>query len=153
QGFLRASDEIKIEHTDTGRSGTRALLRAQGKSIRVNGVAVPSVLTIFSGDRIETGADTAASIISSGRILTLDRNSSAVFQNGTLAVNRGKAWLGTQNGTAPGTITKLAAPFAAPATVSSTTTLTVAAGNSNDHFTDICAQFPQACDQAEDACE
>ena len=81
-----------------------ALLRAQGKSIRVNGVAVQSTMTIFSGDRVDTGADTAAIVIMGGRILTLDRNSSAVFRNGTLVLNQGKAWLANQNGSTPGMI-------------------------------------------------
>src|ERR1700722_15068289 len=87
-----------------------ALLRAEGKSIRVNGVAVQSTMTIFSGKRVDAGADTAAIVIMGGRILPLDRNSSAVFRNGTLVLNQGKAWLANQNGSAPGTVTRLAAP-------------------------------------------
>jgi hypothetical protein len=132
-----------------------ALLRAEGKSIRVNGAAVPSTMTIFSEDRVDTGADTAAIFIMGGRILTLDRNSSAVFRNGTLVLSQGKAWLAHQNGSAPGTITRLAA-----ARVTATAPLaadeTSGQGenpSSNDHFTGTCQQFPKACDQAEDACE
>jgi hypothetical protein len=134
-----------------------ALLRAEGKSIRVNGVAVPSSMTIFSEDRIDTGADTAAIVIMGGRILTLDRNSSAVFRNGTLVLNQGKAWLANQNGSTPGTVTRLAA-----ARVRGPSSTPLAAdeksgkgdeGSTNDHFTGTCKQFPKACDQAEDACE
>jgi len=134
-----------------------ALLRAEGKSIRINGVAAPSTMTIFSEDRVDTGADTAAIVIMGGRILTLDRNSSAVFRNGTLVLSQGKAWLANQNGSTPGTVTRLAAPRV---TAASTAPLAADemsvqedAGSSNDHFTGTCKQFPQACDQAEDACE
>jgi hypothetical protein len=134
-----------------------ALLRAEGRSIRINGVAAPRTMTIFSGDRVETGVDTAAIVILAGRILTLDRNSSAVFRNGTLVLSQGKAWLANQNGSAPVAATRLA-----PASATAPLTAPLAAaqklvqgdsGSSNDHFTGICAQFPQACDQAEDACE
>ena len=133
-----------------------ALLRAEGKSIRINGVAAPRTMTIFSGDRVDTGADTAAIIILAGRILTLDRKSSAVFRNGTLVLNRGKAWLGNQNGSSPGTARLAAPPVTAPSTdplVSTETPVQLDSGGSNDHFTGICAQFGRACDQAEDACE
>jgi hypothetical protein len=184
--ILRPSDEIKInathatggaaqaenrvlpQSTSTTSLGSRALLRAEGKSIKINGAAAPTVTTIFSGDRIETGADTAASLVYAGRILTLDRNSAAIFRNGTLVPSRGKAWSSSQNSSAPATVTKLVAP--APVTTSSTTAVTATsttttqlataetpvqgdAGSSNDHFNGICAQFPVACDQAEDACE
>src|SRR3984957_6195700 len=94
-----------------------ALLRAEGKSIRVNGVAVPSTMTIFAGDRVDTGADTAAIVIMGGRILTLDRNSSAVFRHETLVLSQGKAWLADQNGSESGTVTRLTpAPVTAPLT-------------------------------------
>ena len=133
-----------------------ALLRAEGKSIRINGVAAPSTMTIFSEDRVDTGADTAAILLMGGRILTLDRNSSAVFRNGTLVLNQGKAWLANQNGSTPGTVTRLAARVTAASTAPLATDETSVqgdAGSSNDHFTGTCKQFPKACDQAEDACE
>ena len=134
-----------------------ALLRAEGKSIRINGVAVPSSMTIFSEDRVDTGADTAAIVIMGGRILTLDRNSSAVFRNGTLVLSQGRAWLANQNGSTPGTVTRLAAPrVTAPSTAPLAADETSGQGDnpsSNDHFTGTCKQFPKACDQAEDACE
>ena len=59
-------------------------------------------MTIFSGDLVDTGGDTAAIVIMGGRILTLDRNSSAVFRNGTLVLSQGKAWLADQNGSGSG---------------------------------------------------
>jgi hypothetical protein len=120
-------------------------------------LATPSTMTIFSGDRVDTGADTAATIILAGRTLTLDRNSSAVFRNGTLVLSRGKAWLANQSGSALGAVTRLAA---APVTSASAVPLAAAetqvqgdSGSSNDHFTGTCKQFAKACDQAEDACE
>ena len=132
-----------------------ALLRAEGKSIRINGVAAPSTMTIFSEDRVDTGADTAAIVIMGGRILTLDRNSSAVFRNGTLVLSQGKAWLADQNGSTPRTVTRLAAPRVT-ATAPLAADETSGQGedpSSNDHFTGTCKQFAKACDQAEDACE
>ena len=133
-----------------------ALLRAEGKSSRINGVAAPSAMTIFSGDRVDTGADTAAIIILVGRILTLDRNSSAVFRSGTLVLSRGKAWLTNQNGSAAGSARLAAASATAPLSAPLAATETQVqgdTGSSNDHFTGICGQFASACDQAEDACE
>ena len=102
---------------------------------------------------VDTGADTAATVIMGGRILTLDRNSSAVFRNETLVLSQGKAWLADQNGSGSGIVTRLTA---APASAPLTAPLVAAnmqkdGGGSKDQ--DICAQFPKACDQAEDACE
>jgi hypothetical protein len=54
------AQETTPKATVTQRVGNSALLRADGKSIRVNGVAAPSTMTIFPGDRVDTGADTAA---------------------------------------------------------------------------------------------
>jgi len=156
--FSLFAQERATPKADSTQSVTQsALLRAEGKSIRINGVAAPSTMTIFSEDRVDTGADTAAIVIMGGRILTLDRNSSAVFRNGTLVLSQGKAWLAIENGSAPGTVTRLAAArVTAPSTAPLATDETSVqgdAGSSNDHFTGTCKQFPQACDQAEDACE
>jgi len=80
-----------------------------------------------------------------------------LFRNGTLVLSQGKAWLANQNGSTPGTITRLAAPrVTAPSTAPLAADETSGQGDnpsSNDHFTDTCKQFPKACDQAEDACE
>ena len=70
---------------------------------------------------------------------------------------RRKAWLANQNGSAPGTVTRLAAarvtaPLTAPV-AGAETSVQGDAGSANDHFTGICGQFANACDQAEDACE
>jgi hypothetical protein len=146
---------------------TSALLRTEGKSIKVNGAIVPTTMTIFENDRIQTGADTVAHVILPGRILTLDRKSTAVFRDGTLLVRRGRAWLAGV-GAAGGATTMIAAAgvggasMAQPAgagartlaaTTSSTTLTTTTTDDNDDHFTGICAQFAAACDQAEDACE
>ena len=105
--FSLFAQERATPKADSTQSVTQsALLRAEGKSIRINGVAAPSTMTIFSEDRVDTGADTAAIVIMGGRILTLDRNSSAVFRNGTLVLSQGKAWLADQNGSTPGTVTR-----------------------------------------------
>jgi hypothetical protein len=151
------AQETTLKAAVTQTVANSALLRADGKSIRINGVAAPSTMTVFPGDRVDTGADTAATIVSAGRVLTLDRNSSAVFRSGTLFLSRGKAWLAEANGSAPGTITRLAAaPVTTPFTTPFAADEPVARwdeGRSKDHFTGICAQFAKACDQAEDACE
>jgi hypothetical protein len=147
---------------------TSALLRTEGKSIKVNGAVVPTTMTIFENDRIQTGADTVAHVILPGRILTLDRKSTAVFRDGTLVVRRGRAWLAGV-GAAGGATTMIAAAGAggasivAPtglvaarslaATTSSRTATTTATDDNDDHFTGICATFSASCDQAEDACE
>lgn len=153
---LFAQERTTSKAAATQSVANSALLRAEGKSIQINGVAAPSTMTILSGDRVDTGADTAAIIILAGRVLTLDRNSSAVFRSGTLALSRGKAWLANQDGSAPGTPIRLAA---SPVTAPLTAPLArwdeghSDEGHSGDHFTGICAKFAKGCDQAEDACE
>jgi len=148
---------------------TSALLRTEGKSIKVNGAIVPTTMTIFENDRIQTGADTVAHVILPGRILTLDRKSTAVFRDGTLHVRRGRAWLAGV-GAAGGATTMIAAAgvgganIVAPAGVVAARSLAATTSSTNDgdgdgdddrddHFSGICAQFHSACDQAEDACE
>jgi hypothetical protein len=98
---------------------------------------------------VDTGADTAATVIMGGRILTLDRNSSAVFRNETLVLSQGKAWLSDQNGGTPGTVTRLAAPrVTAPSTAPLAADETSGQGDnpsSNDHFTDTCKHRECVC--------
>jgi hypothetical protein len=65
-------------------SSQRALLKAFGENVRVNGTTISDVTTVFAGDRIETGADSAASLVLSGRMLSLNQNSSAIFRDGSL---------------------------------------------------------------------
>jgi len=152
---------------------TSALLRTEGKSIKVNGAMVPTTMTIFENDRIQTGADTVAHVILPGRILTLDRKSTAVFRDGTLVVHRGRAWLpavgaaagattmiaaksGGGSSTGAGPVMTAVAPASAVATTSTTSTNDGDRDGDDDredHFTGICKQFSGACDQAEDACE
>jgi len=113
-------------------------------------------MTIFANDRIQTGADTVAYIMLPGRILTLDRKSSAVFRDGTLVVNRGRAWRsdGLTAAGRGGTQARLAAPPSVKASgTAGTANVAFADDERNDHFSGICAQFSQACDQAENTCE
>jgi len=149
---------------------TSALLRTEGKSIKVNGAIVPTTMTIFENDRIQTGADTVAHVILPGRILTLDRKSTAVFRDGTLVVHRGRAWLPAV-GAAAGATTMIAAAgvgsastvapagVAAARRLAATTTSSTNDGDGDgdddrgDHFSGIWAQFHSGCDQAADACE
>src|ERR1700730_19139688 len=84
---LFAEERTTSKAAATQSVANAALRRAEGKSIQINGVAAPSTRTILSGDRVDTGADTAAIIILAGRVLTLDRNSSAVFRSGTLSLS------------------------------------------------------------------
>jgi len=113
-------------------------------------------MTIFANDQIQTGADTVAYIMLPGRILTLDRKSSAVFRDGTLVVNRGRAWRsdGLTAAGRGGTQARLAAPPSVKASgTAGTANVAFADDERNDHFSGICAQFSQACDQAENTCE
>jgi len=125
-----------------------ALLRAEGKSIKVNGVTVRNSTAIFPEDRIETGADTTAYITLSGRILMLDRNSVAVYRNGSLVPFQGRAW--SSGGISAGSVKNLRLEASR---LGSDVFSPSAVDNNDDHFKGICAKFPVGCDQAEDACE
>jgi len=122
-----------------------ALLRAEGKSIKVNGVTVRNSTAIFPEDRIETGADTTAYITLSGRILMLDRNSVAAYRNGSLVPFQGRAW--SSDGISAGSVKKLGLE------ASQLGSDLFSSNRDDDHFQGICAKFPNGCDQAEDACE
>jgi hypothetical protein len=122
-----------------------ALLRAEGKSVKVNGVTVRNSTAIFPEDRIETGADTTAYITLSGRILMLDRNSVAAYRNGSLVPFQGRAW--SSDGISAGSVKKL------PLEASQLGSDVFSSNHDDDHFKGICAKFPNGCDQAEDACE
>jgi len=122
-----------------------ALLRAEGKSIKVNGVTVRNSTAIFPEDRIETGADTTAYITLLGRILMLDRNSVAVYRNGSLVPFQGRAW--SSNSISAGSVKRLRLE------ASQLGSDVFSSNHDDDHFTGICAKFPSGCDQAEDACE
>jgi hypothetical protein len=122
-----------------------ALLRAEGKSIKVNGVTVRNSTAIFPEDRIETGADTTANITLSGRILMLDRNSVAVYRSGSLVPFQGRAW--SSDGMSAGSVKKL------PLEASRLGSDVFSSNHDDDHFKGVCAKFPSGCDQAEDACE
>ena len=122
-----------------------ALLRAEGKSIKVNGVTVRNSTAIFPEDRIETGADTTAYITLSGRILMLDRNSVAAYRNGSLVPFQGRAW--SSDGISAGSVKKLGLE------ASQLGSDLFSSNHDDDHFKGICAKFPNGCDQAEDACE
>lgn len=122
-----------------------ALLRAEGKSIKVNGVAVHDSIAIFPEDRIETGADTTAYVILAGRILTLDRNSVAVFEDGYLVPFLGRAW--ASDGVGDSSVKSLKLADSQLGSVGLFPT------DNDEHFKGICKKYAKACDQAEDACE
>jgi hypothetical protein len=126
-----------------------ALLRAEGKSIKVNGVTVRNSTAIFPEDRIETGADTTAYITLLGRILMLDRNSVAVYRNSSLVPFQGRAW--SSDGISAGSVKKLR--LEASQLGSDVFSSSAEDHHNGDHFSGVCAKFPTGCDQAEDACE
>jgi hypothetical protein len=55
------------------QSSPRALLKVFGEHVRVNGQPVSDVTTVFNGDRIDTGSDSAVSLVETGRTLSLNQ--------------------------------------------------------------------------------
>jgi len=147
-GALVAQSSAVAHPSTTVNLKDSALLRAEGKSIKVNGLTVRNSTAIFPEDRIETGADTTAYITLSGRILMLDRNSVAVYRNGSLAPFQGRAW--SSDGISAGSVKKL---HLEASQLGSDVFSPSAVDDNNDHFKGICAKCPIGCDQAEDACE
>jgi hypothetical protein len=80
------------------QSSPRALLKVFGEHVRVNGQPVSDVTTVFNGDRIDTGSDSAVSLVETGRTLSLNQNSSATFRDGSLISSGGN--VSTSSGTA-----------------------------------------------------
>lgn len=148
-GALVAQNSAVAHPSTTVNLKDSALLRAEGKSITVNGVTVRNSTAIFPEDRIETGADTTAYITLLGRILMLDRNSVAVYRNGSLVPFQGRAW--SSDGISAGSVKKLR--LEASQLGSDVFSSGAEDHHNGDHFTGICAKFPIGCDQAEDACE
>lgn len=118
-----------------------ALLRAEGKSIKINGVVAATPTLIFPGDKVETGGDTAAYLVRPGKTWTLDRNSSAEFQDGALVPSQGRVWVSNEG---------------QPVQQLGSRILDVNAAES-DFNDDGCRQIPRkgqkACDEAENECQ
>ncbi len=72
-------------------------VQAQG-TVRVNGSNVPGSTTIFSGDKVETLANSTATISSQGTMIQLDPNSSAIFSDKALDLGCGSALVTTSTG-------------------------------------------------------
>lgn len=73
-------------------------VQAQG-TVRVNGSNVPSSTTIFAGDKVETLADSTATISAQGTMIQLEPNSSAIFSDKGLDLGCGSALVTTSMGT------------------------------------------------------
>ncbi len=72
-------------------------VQAQG-TVRVNGSNVPSSTTVFSGDKVETLANSTATISAQGTMIQLDPNSSAIFSDKALDLGCGSALVTTSSG-------------------------------------------------------
>ncbi len=72
-------------------------VQAQG-TVRVNGSNVPASTTIFPGDKVETLANSTATISSQGTMIQLDPNSSAIFSDKALDMGCGSAVVSTSTG-------------------------------------------------------
>lgn len=75
----------------------QATVQAQGP-VRVNGSAVPSSTTIFTGDKIETLSGGTASISAPGTMIQLAPDSSAIYSDKTLDLGCGSALVTTTQG-------------------------------------------------------
>jgi hypothetical protein len=69
-----------------------AMLEPTG-SVTVNHVSVARTSAVFSGDRVETGADSRALISANGANVLLASNSSMSLDRGSVSVDRGTAML------------------------------------------------------------
>jgi len=72
-------------------------VQAQG-AVRVNGANVPSSTTIFAGDKVETLADSTATISAQGTVIRLEPNSSAIFSDKALDLGCGSVLVSTSMG-------------------------------------------------------
>ncbi len=73
-------------------------MQTQG-TVTINGARVPATTTIFEGDRIQTSADSVATISAQGVMAQLDPNTSAIFSSRALDLGCGSALLTTSVGT------------------------------------------------------
>ncbi len=78
-------------------SPAQGTVHAQG-TVRVNGSNVPASTTIFAGDKVETLANSSATISAQGTMIQLDPNSSAIFSDKALDLGCGSALVTTSMG-------------------------------------------------------
>ncbi len=78
-------------------SPAQGTVQAQG-TVRVNGSNVPSTTTIFAGDKVETLANSTATISAQGTMIQLDPNSSAIFSDKAVDLGCGSALVTTSMG-------------------------------------------------------
>lgn len=78
-------------------SPAQGTVHAQG-TVRVNGSNVPSSTTIFAGDKVETLANSSATISAQGTMIQLDPNTSAIFSDKALDLGCGSALVTTSMG-------------------------------------------------------
>lgn len=72
-------------------------VQAQG-TVTVNGAVVPNSTTIFAGDKIQTSANSTATISAQGTVIQLDPNTSAIFSDKALDLGCGGATVTTTMG-------------------------------------------------------
>jgi|SRR5579871_1135736 len=75
---LAAVSLIALMACGASATAKKALLYAHGK-VTVNGAPVSSSTVVMPGDKIQTAADSAASIVSRGSIVTLPASKTIVF--------------------------------------------------------------------------
>lgn len=73
-------------------------VQAQG-TVTVNGALVTNSTTVFAGDKIQTGANSTATISSQGTVVQLEPNTSAIFSDKALDLGCGSALVTTTSGT------------------------------------------------------
>lgn len=73
-------------------------VQAQG-TVTVNGNPVSNTTTVFSGDKIQTGAGSLATVSSQGIMVQLQPNTTAIFNDRALDLGCGSATVSTSVGT------------------------------------------------------
>jgi hypothetical protein len=73
-----------------------AVLQVNG-SVTVNGSSVQSSSVIYSGDKVETGNDSSATITQKGSVISVASNSRVIYDKGIVRLERGEVIIGTQN--------------------------------------------------------
>ena len=76
---------------------TSAMLRASG-SVSVNGAPIEQAIAIFPGDRVQTSANSIATLTNEGSSVTMPGNSSLVFSRSFVNVLCGTAMVTTRRG-------------------------------------------------------
>ena len=79
-------------------SPAQGTIQAQG-TVTVNGKTVSNTGTLFPGDKIQTGPDSAATLTSQGLMVQLEPNSTAIFSDRALDVGCGNVMVATSAGT------------------------------------------------------